>query len=95
LVEARAEVKAIADEMNHCFFADSGSCGDFLYVRVGDGFVSSTRYFDQTGKLVGAVGTTDVVSPPCEGITVYGREIKCRSVVQESYCRSPALSYGR
>jgi hypothetical protein len=41
------------------------------------GFVSSTRYFDQTGKLVGAVSTTDVIAEPCLGKFDYGKVIEC------------------
>jgi hypothetical protein len=89
--EAKAEVKSLAKKIRPCFGASAGTCGEYKYVSFSGGFVSSTRYFDQTGKLVGVVGTTDVIAEPCLGTFSYGEVIECSSVIEENYCSQPSL----
>ena len=84
--EAKAEVKSLANTVRPCFGAIAGTCGEYRYVSFSGGFVSSTRYFDQTGKLVGAVSTTDVIAEPCLGKFNYGKVIECSFVMEKNYC---------
>jgi hypothetical protein len=65
-----------------CFMAVVGTCGKYRFVRVGNGFVSSTEYFDGSGKLAAAKATSD--APPY--LTVYGLRPACSEVIATYYC---------
>jgi len=65
-----------------CFMAVVGACGTYRFVRVGDGFVSHTEYFEGSGKLAAAKATSD--APPY--LTIYGPRPACSEVIATNYC---------
>jgi hypothetical protein len=72
-----------------CFIARSGTCGDLQFTETGSGFGSETRFFDQSGAMVAGRATTDVVSPPCDGVFYYGQRLSCSLVATKNYCEGP------
>jgi hypothetical protein len=68
--------------------ARSGTCGDFQFTQIGDGFVSETRFFDQSGTMVAARFRTDEVDPWCKGIFHYGQQLTCSFTTIANYCQA-------
>jgi len=72
-----------------CFIARSGTCGDLQFTQMGFGLAFETRFFDQSGTMVAGRATTDLVSPPCDGVFYYGQRLSCSLVATRNYCEGP------
>jgi len=91
---AVANTRRVARELGFgCLSGGTGSCGEFRFVHIANGFTSNTSYFDTTGKLVAAVHTTDVVDSQCHGRFTFGINVSCERIPVEGFC--PDLPFPR
>ena len=72
----------------HCWFASAGKCGALRFTSTGSGYGNNTEYFDASGKLVGAHGSTDAYSsnPTCPNWKTFGQRIDCTFTEVIEYC---------
>jgi hypothetical protein len=86
--QSLVELRQFAAE-RFCFVAQVGRCGDLRFTRSGGGFGDTTLYFDDSGAVVAAYVTSDVVVPQsaCPNWKHYGRRVTCAQTVLEDYCR--------
>src|SRR5215217_6909304 len=72
----------------HCIFASAGKCGALRFTFSSSGYGSSAEYFDASGKLVAAHGTSDAYSPnkTCPNWKAFGQRIDCTFTEVVEYC---------
>jgi hypothetical protein len=77
-----------AGTSGRCWFVSAGKCGALRFTLTADGFASRTEYFDGSGKLVAAHGTTDAYSsnPTCPNWKTFGQRIDCTFTEEIEYC---------
>ena len=77
-----------AGASGRCWFASAGKCGALRFTSTGGGYGSNTEYFDASGKLVAAHGTTDAYSPnpTCPNWKTFGQPIDCTFAEEIEYC---------
>jgi hypothetical protein len=83
--EAVAELRQrVSSQTAFCATADVGRCGALRYVATDNLLSGTTRFFDQSDRLVAARIFNDV--PPCTE-TVLGADVpRCEMIVEQSFC---------
>ncbi len=81
---AASIAEAAAEPRRSCVPTDVGTCGDFRFVRRGDGFVSDTEFFNAAGELVAESYFSDN-----GGSATFGAPPSCVQVVTTTYCDGP------
>lgn len=71
--DAVAKLRELTRAGSGCTLGDVGACGQFRFVRYGDGYWGFTEWFDSNGTMVAAEGWSDIsprkrygVVPTCE-----------------------------
>jgi hypothetical protein len=66
--------------------AGTGTCGDYRWIALGNGFVFSREYYEAGGGLVAAETSSDDIDPICRGDRRFGIAMSCERVATEGFC---------
>jgi len=87
LVESRTRAQESTTDAAYCY-AETGTCGEYVYVATSGGYGGPTEYFDSTGELVGVKVSSDT-NEFCDGDSFskfFGDVPECEHQVTQDFC---------